>query len=597
MRKRGLLLAFVLVLAGVEYAAAQSNPSSLSVRSGGDPARGAILGRVTGPGGAAQVGVPVTITSRDGQFSQEVQTEAGGSFSLPRLTPGVYSVEVLLPTFLPFWKAPIRVLPGAQVLLDVNLRALADSVAVRWPEDPAGARDDWKWALRSGAASRPILRFLEEDPDGGNAASDEGGGEKPLHGTVQFVAGSDSRGFASDPGLRTSFDMEYGTGGPDTLGVSGSAGWEQGTPAAGFRAAWNRRFGEQSNTTFSTAVRQVFLPGEYWRSIGGLGETTGERLQSVTLGYEHESAPTTRLRMRYGATVDSVSIGERMTRWNPFGQVTYAYSDSTRLVFSYAGAAPRVLPSETDYRQPKTEQWLAIPQLSSGADLQPVLEEGRHLEAAWDQELGRRYRAQAGVFYDSLSNVAVSMTGVQPAGFFPGLLRDPFSNRYFVSGGNYSGPGARASFAAMLSDNSDVVIGYSYAEGLQAVAGNLVAESPRALREMMQAQRGHSFSVKVATTVPGVDTHVVTSYRWLPSHSVMAADPYDQSLGRADPYMNVVFLQPLPSPNILPGQFEAVLDIRNLLAEGYLLVQTPEGGRSLLFPAARAVRGGFNFIF
>ena len=596
MRKRGLLLASVLVLAGVEFAAAQSNPSSSFGRTGSDPTRGTVLGRVTGPSGAAQVGVPVTITSRDGQFRRKVQTEAGGSFSLPRLAPGVYSVEVLLPTFLPFWKAPIRVLPGAQVLLDVNLRALADSVAVRWPEDPASARDDWKWVLRSGAASRPILRFLEEDPAGGNAPP-EGGGEKPLHGTVQFVAGSDSRGFASDPGLRTSFDMEYGSGGPDTLGVAGSAGWEQGTPAASFRAAWNRRFGDRSNTTFSTAVRQVFLPGEYWRSIGGSGESAGERLQSVTLGYEHESTPTTRLRMRYGASVDTVSIGDRITRWNPFGQVTYAYSDSTRLVFSYAGAALRVLPSETDYRQQETEQWLAIPQLSSGADLHPVLEEGRHLEAAWEQELGTRYRAQAGVFYDSLSDVALSMTGVQSAGFFPGLLRDPFSNRYFVSGGNYSGPGARASFAAMLSDNSEVVIGYGYAEGLQAVAGNLVAESPQALREMMQAERGHSFSVKVSTTVPGIDTRVMTSYRWLPSYSVMAADPYDQSLGHAEPYMNVVFLQPLPLPNILPGQFEAVVDIRNLLAEGYLPVQTPEGGNSLLFPAARAFRGGFNFIF
>ena len=130
MRKLGLLLAFVLVLAGMELAAAQSNLSGSSGRTAGDPTRGTILGRVTGPNGAAQAGVPVTITSRDGQFRQNVQTEAGGSFSMPRLAPGVYSVEVLLPTFLPFWKAPIRVLPGAQVLLDINLRALADSVAV-----------------------------------------------------------------------------------------------------------------------------------------------------------------------------------------------------------------------------------------------------------------------------------------------------------------------------------------------------------------------------------------------------------------------------------------------------------------------------------
>lgn len=561
---------------------------------------GTITGRVTGPNGAVQVGVPVTVTSRDGRFRQKVETKAGGSFALPRLAPGVYSVEVLLPTFLPFWKAPIQVLPGAQVLLDINLRGLTDAVNVSWPADPADARDDWKWALRSGASSRPILRFVEDEPTGGNNTSKESSSEKPLHGTVQFVAGSDARGFASDPGLRTSFAMEYGSGGPNTLGVSGTAGWEQGTPAAGFRAAWNRRFGDQSSSTFSTAVRQVFLPGEYWRSIGRSGESAGERLQAVTVGYENESAPSERLKVRYGALLDTVSIGDRMTRWSPFGQVTYAYSDSSRMVFSYAGTAPRVLPSESDSdygQQQKTDQELTIPQLSSGSGLNPVLEDGRHVEANWEQEWGTRYRAQAGVFYDSLSDVALSMTGVQPAGFFPGLLRDPFSNRYFLSGGNYSGPGMRASVAAALPDNSEVVVGYSYAEGLQAVSGNLVAENPQALREMVEAQRGHSFSVKVSTTVPKIDTRVITSYRWIPGRSVVAPDPYDQSFGRAEPYMNVVFLQPLPSPNIIPGQFQAVVDIRNLLAEGYLLVRTPEGGRSLLFPAPRAFRGGFNFIF
>jgi hypothetical protein len=61
--------------------------------------------------------------------------------------------------------------------------------------------------------------------------------------------------------------------------------------------------------------------------------------------------------------------------------------------------------------------------------------------------------------------------------------------------------------------------------------------------------------------------------------------------------MNVILLQPLPSPNILPGQFQAMVDFSNLLAQGYLMVQTPDGGKSLLFPSARSFRGGFNFIF
>ena len=587
MAKWGLCLA--LVLSGVVAAEAQSKPS------GGAPSTvlGTILGRVTDPGGVPQAGVPVTITRRDGQFTQKVLTQTSGRFALPRLAPGVYSVEVLLPTFLPFWKAPIHVLPGAQVLLDINLRALADSLEVRWPENAADAREEWKWVLRSGAPPRHILRFQEETV--ADAATDLP--EDPLRGGVQFSAGNGSRSFASDPGLQTSFDMEYGAGGTNSLGVAGLAGWEQGTPAAGFRAAWNRQFGNETSSSFSATLRQVFLPGEYWRGATSFEEGSGGRLQSVTVGYEHESAPSTRLRLHYGALVDSLSIGDHMTRWSPFGRVVYTHSDAMRLTFSYTGTAPRVLPSEGDPSQKKAERWLAIPQLSSAADLRPVLESGGHLEAAWEQELGNGRTLQAGVFYDSLSDVALSLAAIRSGGFAPGLLRDPFSNRYFLSGGNYAGPGARASLATKLTGNSEVAVGYSYAEGLRVLTNNLTAGSPQALREMVRSQRGHSFSVKVTSTVPGIDTQVITSYRWIPRYSVVAPDPYDQTIGRTEPYVNVVLLQPLPSPNILPGQFQAVVDISNLLAQGYLLVQTADGGKSLLFPAARSFRGGFNFIF
>ncbi|OFV96130.1 MAG: hypothetical protein A3H28_10360 [Acidobacteria bacterium RIFCSPLOWO2_02_FULL_61_28] len=588
MAKWGFWLAAV-ALSGAAIAGAQSSPPA----PGAGPRFGTIAGRVSDPRGVVQSGIPVTITSRDGRFVEKIFTQASGRFALPRLAPGVYSVEVLLPTFLPFWKAPILVLPGAQVLLDINLRSLADSVAVRWPDNPAEAREEWMWVLRSGAPPRHILRFQEETAA---AAAPPDPREHAVRGTVQFWAGNDSRSFGSDPGLRTTFDMEYGAGSANGLGIAGSAGWEQGTPAASFRTAWNRRIGDDTTSTFSATLRQVFLPGEYWRSLASPGGTA-ERLQSMSFGYEHENAPSERLRVRYGALLDTLSLGERMIRWSPFGRITYSHSDSTRLSFFYAGTAPRVLPSDGELGRQKADRWLAIPQLSSGGNLRPTLESGRHLEAAWEQQWGAEYRLQAGAFYDSLSEVALSLAAAQSKGFLTGLLRDPFSNRYFLSGGSYSGPGARASFSAKLFRNSEVAVGYSYAGGLQVASSRLRASGPQALRELVHARRGHSFTVKVTSKVPRLNTQVVTSYRWLPRHSVVTPDPYDQGMGRAEPFLNVVLLQPLPSPNILPGQFQAVADFSNLIAQGYLPIQTPDGGRALLFPAARSFRGGFNFIF
>ena len=59
-------------------------------------------------------------------------------------------------------------------------------------------------------------------------------------------------------------------------------------------------------------------------------------------------------------------------------------------------------------------------------------------------------------------------------------------------------------------------------------------------------------------------------------------------------YANV--RQPLPQFPGLPGRIEAVADLRNLLAQGYLPV-TAGGRTGLLVNSPRAVRGGFNFIF
>jgi len=56
-------------------------------------------------------------------------------------------------------------------------------------------------------------------------------------------------------------------------------------------------------------------------------------------------------------------------------------------------------------------------------------------------------------------------------------------------------------------------------------------------------------------------------------------------------------LQPIPSPDILPGQFQAVADFNNLLAQGYLTILAPDGSRGYLFPSARSFRGGVTFVF
>ena len=556
---------------------------------------GGVGGSVVDRQGRAQAGVAVTILRRDGRYIEKVYTQPNGRFRLANLLPGLYAAEVAQPSFLPFWKSSIAIEAGAEFLLDISLISIADSVEIGMPESLQAAVDDWKWALRATYPARPILRFQPGPLP--TAPSLQDARERALRGTVQFVAGNDSHGFGQDPALRTAFDMAYALTGSQQLALAGSAGWEQGTPAASMRAAWNRASGDEGSSTLSMTVRQLFLPGEYWDNGGNFSVRPDRRAQSLTLGYEEDKILSETLRLQMGSLYDTLHFGRQMTRWSPFGRLTYVASDNSQLTIEYTAANPRVLPTEGERPQQRVEQALAIPQISSDGAARPVMEGGRHIEAQWEQQWGPRIRFQAAGFYDMLSDTAISLAFAESDSFTSGLLRDPFSDRYFLSGGSDASPGARLAVATRLSPNTELIVGYSYAGTLEAPAGELAVADAALLRELLLTRGESSLTLKLNSHFPATHTRLITSYRWLANHAVAVSDPYDHGLSHSDPYLSLYILQPIPSPEILPGQLEAVADFSNLLAQGYLTLRSPSGASGTLFPTPRSFRGGLNFTF
>jgi hypothetical protein len=53
--------------------------------------------------------------------------------------------------------------------------------------------------------------------------------------------------------------------------------------------------------------------------------------------------------------------------------------------------------------------------------------------------------------------------------------------------------------------------------------------------------------------------------------------------------------QPLPGPRGM--RMELIGELRNMLAQGYLVLNNPDGRRALLTNAPRQVRCGVSFIF
>lgn len=69
---------------------------------------------------------------------------------------------------------------------------------------------------------------------------------------------------------------------------------------------------------------------------------------------------------------------------------------------------------------------------------------------------------------------------------------------------------------------------------------------------------------------------------------------FNASAGQTDPYLNIFIRQPIPN---LGGRMEAIIDIRNLLAQGYIPVVGGDGQTVYLVDSARSVRGGVAFTF
>jgi len=72
---------------------------------------------------------------------------------------------------------------------------------------------------------------------------------------------------------------------------------------------------------------------------------------------------------------------------------------------------------------------------------------------------------------------------------------------------------------------------------------------------------------------------------------------FNASAGRTDPFLDLFLRQPVPCTGSLPGHMDVIVEVRNLLAQGYVPVFGQDGRTVYLVQSARAVRGGVAFSF
>src|SRR5947207_3796735 len=120
----------------------------------------AINGRVHDSAGSPLVGALIIVAAASPIIPERVAlTTNDGSFSIPNLFAGQYTVKVSMPQFLPALKQGIQLNAGGTAVLTVNLQNAMD--VVRRAVSREKKTDDIVWTLRSSRTTQPVLRIAD----------------------------------------------------------------------------------------------------------------------------------------------------------------------------------------------------------------------------------------------------------------------------------------------------------------------------------------------------------------------------------------------------------------------------------------------------
>ena len=558
---------------------------------------GQILGEVRNSSGVAQMGAAVALYNRYDQLVRRALSNQDGKFLFDSLSPDVYSIRVTLASFVPALRRDISVLAGSENLLKIQLAGALSTIELVPLASPEGAlmSDSWKWVLRSSHATRPILRLLPQTSSSGSSSS-RSAMASVFSGTSALVtlSAGDGDPFSGNPqDLGTAFVLATSVNGSAHVSVSGNVGnAASGFPSASFRTTFRRDNQSGEGPQLALTVRQIYLPGLMGSGPGG-SDTPVLRTASISSFDKLDLADIVHL--EYGASLESVSLFGRITRVNPFARISYDLDEKSALqVAVSSGTQPVEL--LTGSQRDLNGDLTALGQMThiSRRDNQATVERNKVIEAGYRAVRGSRtYRVA--VYAEEVSDAAFLLSG--DSGFIqPGdLLPDLASQGTVFNIGDYRRVGYSASVTQALGDHLEVSVAAGRTDGLQ------LQKSPDALPasgdELRSAVRNAArpwVSARADASLPVTRTHLGTSYGWsdpdvlMPLH-VSLTGKSDQEIG-----WNVYARQPLPA--IGGMHMEITADLRNLLAQGYVGIQS-NGRRAVLTNAPRAVRGGVSFIF
>jgi hypothetical protein len=543
---------------------------------------GVINGTVRDSTGTPQMGALVEIIASATPHSQTVITDPKGDFSITGLLPGVYTVKVSAASFLPTIREHVRLQSGASVLINVTLNTLFEAIQLVPKRRPVAAGDDdWRWALRS-MANRPILRLADDEPlvvVQGSADDSDG----QLKARVSFISSSDGDSFTT-PGMDANFHIEQSVFGkrnaiPARWSLNGGVG-SSANPNAVIRAAYSREMPDGSSP-------EIILTARHFASLN----PDQPAIQALALSVANSMTFGNVAELGFGGETQMVQFKDRVTSFRPHASLSVHPGKDTILQYRYDTTTPDMRAAKGFDTAPAD-----LSETNPHVTLTPEgqrIEMASHNELSFSQRFGG-HKMQIAVFSDSVRNAALAGSGAVFTPDADALVGDPYSGNFYYNGGSFHTNGVRAVYSHPIVYGVDGTLDYAYGGVLTAPA-SLVQVSQTSTS--LVTEKRHSAAAKLSGTMPRSGTRVIGSYRWISGSSLIPVDMFNASAGETDPYFSFFIRQPIPRMHILPNGLEALIDVRNLFAQGYRPVLSADGSTVYLVQGSRIIRAGLVFNF
>jgi hypothetical protein len=579
------------------------------------PVTGNLLGSVVDAAGIPQMGASVQLFNKYERLLARTSTAVDGRFAFPDLPIDTYSIRVSLPSFLPASRDKIAVKAGTDSLLQIHLATLLSSIEVKYVLPTSTMSEDWKWVLRSSPATRPITRWMPLE----TAKASREGRTQVFSDTraVVSVSGGDNGMIDSDyapSDLGTGFAVSTNILGGNQLRVSGTYGTGNGgNPGAVSLSAFYTRDGDTGfvgspEVAFSLSQWSLVQGPNVSASVGG-GQLP--QVRSMAVSVYQTLDPTANIHVEYGATGESLDYIQHRSRLSPFARVTGDLGKAGKVVAVYSdGGRPDALIAHQTHDDSLSEQAASsefgnttspaigavarVPQLSYH-DKRLELQRTQNYELGYNKAVGSRTYAVSS-FYERVGNGRLNVAGDASELDSGDLLSDGVSTTSIYNIGRYTRSGYLASAEQRVNDHLDLAVAYGRLGGFTVAEG--VPAGSRLSDNCFLNKAGHNTAaVDVKAKTPVTGTRILVNYGWVDGNAVIPRHVFTTQDVSAQPGFNILVRQPLPPMFGMGGRFELTADLYNLLAQGYLPVDSGDGHRLIIVQAPRALRGGLKFVF